>query len=149
MYMGRGRGIWGCDVFGVVAAYQEGVWRIKKGLGMSKCIGIHQRVPRHVCEVVARTETHEGHVRCMWDGSSTLRGGWACQRGWVTSRGAGSHPEEWGMSWVVMGQLTACHRLWGGLPGCGGGEKDVWLRSGCMHISMGPWAARHGCYKAG
>ena len=83
-----------------------------------------------MCEVVAGAGAYEGRVGCVWDGSSMLRGGWACQR-------AGTHPEEWGTSWVVMGRLIACRHLWGGSPGCGGGKEDTWLGSGRMCISMG------------
>ena len=59
-----------------------------------------------------------------------MSGGWACQR-------AGVHPEEWGMSWVVMGRLIVCHHLWGSLPGHGGGKEDAWLGSGHVRISGG------------
>ena len=81
-------------------------------------------------EVVAGAGAHEGHVGCVWDGSSTLRGGWACLRGRGASRGMGH----------VLGghgRLIACCRLWGGSPGHGGGEEDVWLGSGRVRISMG------------
>ena len=46
-------------------------------------------------------------------------------------------PEEWDMSWVVMGQLIKCRHLWGGSPGHRGGEEDASLGSGHVHISMG------------
>ena len=56
---------------------------------MSKHVRTHQRGPRRVREVVAGAGAHEGHVGYMWDGSSMLRGGWACQRGQGTSSGMG------------------------------------------------------------
>ena len=50
-------------------------------------------------EVVAGA--HDGCVGCVWDGGSTLRGGWACQRGWGASRGMGH----------VLGGHGATHRV--------------------------------------
>ena len=52
-------------------------------------------------------------------------------------RGARACPEEWGTSWVVMGQLIKCRRLWGGSPGRRSGEEDASLGSGRVCISMG------------
>ena len=52
-------------------------------------------------EVVAGAGAHEGHVGCMWDGGSTLRGGWACQRDWGASRRMGH----------VLGGHGATHRV--------------------------------------
>ena len=50
---------------------------------------MHRRGPRRVRVVVAGAGAHEGCVGYMWDSSSMLRGGWACQRGQGTSRGMG------------------------------------------------------------
>ena len=112
------------DACGMVAARQ------KKGRGASKRVGTHRRGPWPMREVVAGAGAQEGCVGCVWDGGNTLRGGWACQRGRGASRG-------WGTSWVVMGRLIACCRLWGGSPGCGGSKEDAWLGSGRVCISMG------------
>ena len=51
--------------------------RIEKGRGASKCIGMHQRGPQRVCEVVAGAGAHEGHMGCIWDGGGMLRRGQA------------------------------------------------------------------------
>ena len=52
-------------------------------------------------EVVAGAGAHGGHVRCVWDGGGTLRGGQACQRGRSVSRGMGH----------VLGGHGATHRV--------------------------------------
>ena len=63
--------------------------------------GVHQGQPQHMCEVVAGAGAYKGRVGCMWDGGSTLRGGWACQRGQGASRGMGH----------VLGGHGASHRV--------------------------------------
>ena len=88
-----GQGLWHMgdaqDMFGVVVVCQEGVQHVKKGWHMSKHIGTHRRGLQHAHEVMAGAGAHEGHVGCVWDGGSMLRGGWACQRGQGASRGMG------------------------------------------------------------
>ena len=81
-----------------------------------------------------------GESWCPWGA-----GGMAAVRGQVAQR-------EQGGAWHG-GEVIACHRLQGGLPGHRGGEEDMWLGSGCVCVSMGAMGGatcrRCGCYKAG
>ena len=80
------------------------------GGSTSKCVGMHQRGPQHMREVVAGARAHEGHMGHVWDGSAaSIRGG--------------VHRNALG---CIEGGCGVCVRSWLGL----GHMKGVWDTSG-------------------